>query len=99
MSRYPWWQMAMAIRNGVSPEQAIESLTIVPARMLGHENELGSIATGKTANIQILTGDPLKATTWVETVLLDGQIVYERSRDKTLQHLFGGSSSGGGRDN
>ena len=45
--------------------------------------------SGKTANLQILTGDPLKATTWVETVLLDGEVVYERDKDQRLQHLFG----------
>ncbi|MEE2885821.1 MAG: amidohydrolase family protein [Planctomycetota bacterium] len=89
MTRYPWWQMATAMRHGVDRQTALEALTIVPAKALGLEKEVGSIEVGKTANLQILTGDPLKATSWVETVLLDGQVVYERGKDQRLQHLFG----------
>ena len=89
MDRYPWWQMAVAMRNGVSREEALAALTIVPARILGLDAEVGSLEIGKSANLQILTGDPLKATSWVETVLLDGEVVYEREKDTRLQHLFG----------
>ena len=97
MQRYPWWQMATAIRNGVSRDEALAAMTIEPARILGIDKEVGSIEIGKTANLQILTGDPLKATTWVETVLIDGEVVYERSKDKRLQHLFGRSESDNAR--
>lgn len=93
MTRYPWWQMATAIRNGVSKDQALSALTIAPAKLLGLDKELGTIEAGKIANLQILTGDPLKATTWVETVVLDGEIAYERSKDRKLQHLFGKTDS------
>ena len=93
MTRYPWWQMATAIRNGVSREDALAAFTLAPAKLLGLEKELGTIEAGKVANLQILTGDPLKATTWVETVVLDGEIAYERSKDRKLQHLFGKTDS------
>lgn len=93
MTRYPWWQMATAIRNGVSRDKALAALTTEPAKLLGLDKEIGTIETGKVANLQILTGDPLKATTWVETVVLDGEIVYERSKDRRLQHLFGKTDS------
>jgi imidazolonepropionase-like amidohydrolase len=92
--RYPWWQMATAVRHGVSRQQALESLTIVPARLLGLEAEIGSLEVGKVANLQILTGDPLAATTWVETVLLEGAVAYERAKDPRLQHLFGADAEG-----
>ncbi len=87
--RYPWWQMATAIRNGVSRDTAMRALTIEPAKLLGLDKEVGTIEPGKIANLQILTGDPLKATSWVDTVLLEGEIAYERSTDARLQHLFG----------
>jgi imidazolonepropionase-like amidohydrolase len=86
--RYPWWQIATAMRNGVPREFAIASLTTEPARILGLD-EVGSIEVGKVANLQILSGDPLLATTWVETVLLEGEVVYERATDRRLSHLFG----------
>ena len=91
MNRYPWWQMATAIRNGVSQDEALKALTVVPAKILGLDDQVGTLEVGKRANIQILTGDPLKATSWVDKVLLDGEVVYDRSKDARLQYLFGKS--------
>lgn len=85
---YPWWQLGACIRNGIDRRQALEALTVVPARIIGLEDQIGTIAVGKLGNLQILTGDPLQATTWVETVLLEGEVVYERSKDPKLQYLF-----------
>ena len=78
-----------AIRNGMDRNAALRAMTIVPARVLGIDAEFGTLEAGKVANIQILTGDPLEATSWVESVLLEGELVYERSKDHRLEHLFG----------
>lgn len=85
---YPWWQMATCVRGGVDRRTALEAMTVVPARMLGLEDQLGSITEGKLANLQILTGDPLQATTWVDTVLLEGRVVYTRKDDPRLKYLL-----------
>ncbi|GAB4156509.1 MAG: amidohydrolase family protein [Planctomycetota bacterium] len=85
---YPWWQMATCVRGGVDRRTALEAMTIVPARMLGLEDQIGSIAEGKMANLQILTGDPLQATTWVDKVLLEGRVVYTREDDPRLRYLL-----------
>jgi imidazolonepropionase-like amidohydrolase len=61
----------------------------VPAKLLGIADEVGTLAPGKRANLQVLTGDPLSSTTWVDLVVLDGETVYERSKDPRLQYLFG----------
>lgn len=87
--RFPWWQMGTAIRNGMDRKAALEAMTIVPARALGLQDQFGSIEEGKVANLQILTGDPLKATTWVDQVLLEGVVSYERSKDRRLQYVSG----------
>ena len=84
----PWWQLGTCVRNGVSREQALASLTTVPAKMIGMDDQVGSLVEGKLGNLQILTGDPLAATTWVEMVVLEGELVYERSEDPRLQYLF-----------
>jgi imidazolonepropionase-like amidohydrolase len=86
---YAWWQLGTCVRNGIPRDKALEALTIVPAKLLGLGDQVGSIAEGKLGNLQILTGDPLQATTWVETVLLEGDVVYERAKDPRLQYLFG----------
>jgi len=87
--RYPWWQMATLVRHGMTREAALATLSTIPAQILGIDGETGSIEPGKVANLQILTGDPLQATTWVEKVLLDGEVVYERAQDRRLMQLFG----------
>lgn len=92
-ARYPWWQAATAVRHGVDRDVALRALTVVPAKILGLEKEIGTIEPGKVANLQILTGDPLAATTWVDTVLLDGEVAYEREKDPRLQYLFGKKDS------
>jgi hypothetical protein len=35
-----------------------------------------------------LTGDPLDAQTWVDQVMIGGEIVYERAKDKRLKKLL-----------
>lgn len=57
-----------AISYGLTVDQAIEALTVVPAKLLGIDNTVGSIAVGKHANF-IVTNGPLFApeTIWFET--------------------------------
>lgn len=52
-------QFAYMVRFGMTPMQAIQSATINSARLLGHENELGSIAPGHRADLIAIAGDPL----------------------------------------
>lgn len=85
---HPWWQLGTCVRNGIDRQQALEALTIVPAKLLGLGDQVGSLAEGKLGNLQILTGDPLAATTWVDTVLLEGEVVYERAKDPRFKYLF-----------
>ena len=87
-SSQAWWQLSNCVRQGTDPRTAIEALTIVPARLLGLDNQLGTLEAGKLGNVQILTGDPMQATTWVDTVVLEGDVVYERNDDPRLKFLF-----------
>jgi imidazolonepropionase-like amidohydrolase len=87
-SSYPWWQFGTCVRNGLTRQQALEALTIVPAKIIGLDDQIGSLAEGKLGNLQILTDDPFKATSWVDTVVLEGEVVYERSKDPRLKYLF-----------
>lgn len=88
-SHYPWWQLATMVRSGIDRATALRSLTSVPADILGLDADLGSVAVGRAANLQILSGDPFQATSWVETVMIDGQTIYERANDQRLKLLFG----------
>lgn len=60
---------------GMTNAQAVQSATIVPARMTGMDKEFGSVTPGKTANLILVDGDVSKDLTrlrQVETVFLDG---------------------------
>jgi imidazolonepropionase-like amidohydrolase len=87
-TNYLWFQAATAMKYGVPEAEAIEAITLRPAKQLGMDALIGSIEKGKDADLVILTGEPLKITTWVDTTLVRGKVVYERSKDRKLQHLL-----------
>ncbi|HYE98911.1 MAG TPA: amidohydrolase family protein, partial [Planctomycetota bacterium] len=90
-SSYLWYQAAVAVRHGLPRAEALQAVTLRPARLLGLESRLGSIEKGKDATLVILTGDPLDAQTWVDQVLIEGRPVYERSKDVRLKRLLEGA--------
>jgi imidazolonepropionase-like amidohydrolase len=47
------------VEAGMPPMEAIQSATMTTAELLGVQDELGSIAAGKLADIIAVTGDPL----------------------------------------
>ncbi|SHG39146.1 Imidazolonepropionase [Thermosyntropha lipolytica DSM 11003] len=63
---------ALAVREGLEEEKALKALTWQPARILKCDDELGSIAPGKRADIVIFDGHPLDFRTRVRYVLVDG---------------------------
>lgn len=91
---YPWWQLAACVRQGIDAKTAYAALTTVPAQLLSMQDQIGTLEVGKLGNLQITTGDPMQATTWVETVVLEGEVVYERSRDQRLKYLLEASTTG-----
>lgn len=87
-SRYLWHQAMTAVKHGVKRSEALKAATLYPAQMIGVGDRLGSIEPGKDASLLFLTGDPLDAQTWVDQVMLEGEIVYERSKDVRLEKLL-----------
>lgn len=61
-------QFAYMVRYGMTPLQAIRSATIEAAKLIGHADELGSLAPGKYADLIAVTGDPLADVRALETV-------------------------------
>ena len=77
-----------ALASGLSHEEVLEAVTIIPARMLGADGLVGSIEKGKLASFSVLDDDPFKLSTKVEFVYIDGNLVYERDKDEELKKLL-----------
>ncbi len=90
-SNYLWYQAAVAVKYGMPKQQALEALTIGPAKMLGVDGFIGSLEKGKDGDLLILSGDPLSVDTWVDMTIIDGKVVYDRSDDPKLELLLEGT--------
>ncbi len=91
-SSYFWYQAAVAVKHGMPEAEALKTLSLVPAKMLGIDELVGSIEAGKDADLVILTGDPLKLETWVDKTIVRGEVVYDRSQDEKLARLLSPSA-------
>jgi imidazolonepropionase-like amidohydrolase len=74
-----------AVAQGLSEVDAIRALTLSPAEMFGVADRVGSIETGKIANVIVTDGSLLAAGTRIETVFVDGE------RFEVAQTMAGGT--------
>ncbi len=85
---------AMAAAFGLDRDEALKSVTLYPARILGVGDRVGSIEPGKLADLQITDGDPLEVATHCEQVVLNGRLVPMESRQTRLFHKYDGRPRG-----
>ena len=81
---------AFGMREGMSREKALESLTIANARMMDIEERTGSLDPGKDADFIILSGDPFSVYTKVEQTWVEGEKVYDYSDPEDKKYATGG---------
>lgn len=65
----------LAIREGMSEIEALKSITINPAQILGIDDRVGSLEEGKDADIVIYSGSPFDTRSKIDTVLINGNSV------------------------
>jgi imidazolonepropionase-like amidohydrolase len=63
-----------AIENGLDKVSAIRAMTLNAAEILGVENRLGSIETGKIANLVVVRGDIFSKDKTITQIFVDGRI-------------------------
>ncbi|MGH9349004.1 MAG: amidohydrolase family protein [Vicinamibacterales bacterium] len=71
------WELWMLQQGGMTNLEALEAATIAGARYLGLEKELGSIETGKLADLVVLDRNPLEQirnSDSVRMVMLNGRL-------------------------
>lgn len=73
----PLFAVSSLVHNGLSRQKALEALTMMPAKLVGVDGEVGSLEVGKKANFLILDGDPFAATTSIQSAYVEGKQIYE----------------------
>lgn len=66
------FEAALAAAHGLSEEDALASITLSPAKILGISDRVGSIEVGKDADLALYDGDPFEYTTHCTGVVIDG---------------------------
>jgi len=74
------FQAGTAAAHGLDKTDALKSVTLWPAQILGVGDQLGSIEVGKRASLFAATGDALEPMSRIERVWIDGE-EYDLSRD------------------
>ncbi|MCQ1994677.1 amidohydrolase [Arthrobacter sp. zg-Y1171] len=79
------YQAALAVKEGLDPEEALRAVTINPARVLGLADRLGSLAPGKDADLVLWSGNPLDVMQRALKVWIGGREVYRYDLDAREQ--------------
>ena len=79
-TRVVLFEAAIAAANGLSMEDALRTITIDAARVIGQERRVGSLERGKDGDVVVFDGDPFEYTSHVCAVVIEGQVVSEECR-------------------
>jgi imidazolonepropionase-like amidohydrolase len=83
-------ELTWFVKMGMTPEQAMQTATVLPAEALGMEKSLGSVAPGYFADIVAVQGDPLAdvqvAIKNVSWVMKGGSVVVDKTRTASVHH-------------
>jgi imidazolonepropionase-like amidohydrolase len=80
-------ELALLVRSGLTPREALRSATLSPARYLGMARDTGSIAVGKRADVILLDANPLKDirnTRRINAVVIGGRLLRRADLDALL---------------
>jgi imidazolonepropionase-like amidohydrolase len=82
------YQASFAVAYGLPRDEALKSVTLYAAQVLGVGDRLGSIDAGKIADLMVTNGDPLEESTQVEQVYINGKAVSMETRQTRLFHKY-----------
>jgi imidazolonepropionase-like amidohydrolase len=68
----------IAAGYGMTEQDVLKAVTLIPAEILGVASRVGSLEVGKDADVVVLDGPPLSVKTWVQQVYVAGELVYQK---------------------
>jgi imidazolonepropionase-like amidohydrolase len=66
------------MKEGLTFEEALSTITINAAEIAGIADRVGSLEPGKDADILILDGSPFEVATTTLYTIVDGKVVYSK---------------------
>jgi imidazolonepropionase-like amidohydrolase len=74
-TRVVLFEAAVAAANGLTFDQALASITINAARLIGVADRLGSLEAGKDGDLALYDGDPFEYTSHCVGAVINGKVV------------------------
>lgn len=71
--------------SGMSEEDALKMVTINPAKMMHVADKVGSIKTGKDADLVLWSDNPLSIYAKAEYTIVDGIVYFDRNKDLEMR--------------
>ena len=84
-------ELGRLVEAGLSPLQSLRAATLNPAQYLNMTDSVGTIASGKLADLVLLEGDPLtdiRNTARIAAVVANGQLVEDAARRKLFDDVL-----------
>jgi hypothetical protein len=83
-------ELALFVEAGLSPMEALQTATLNPARYLRVQDSLGTIETGRIADLVLLDADPLRdirSTRRIDSVIVRGKPLDKKERERMLARV------------
>jgi imidazolonepropionase-like amidohydrolase len=81
-------QAANAVAYGLPYDEALKAVTLYPAQIFSLADQVGTLESGKIANIIVTNGDPLELTTEVRYLFIKGQPTSLDNKHKALYEKY-----------
>ena len=78
------YEAGSAVAYGMNYDDALRAITLTPAEVFGLSDRIGSLQTGRDANVVVWSGDPFEFSTRAEHVFVRGREFKEPSRQDLL---------------
>ncbi len=94
------FEAGAAAAFGLSEDEALRAITLSPAEILGFDDRVGSLETGKDATLLITTGNPMEYNSQIEQAYIQGRKIdmndahrqfFDKYREKIRQKTNQGS--------
>ncbi|MFN9367631.1 MAG: amidohydrolase family protein [Planctomycetia bacterium] len=79
-TRVALFEAGIAAANGLSFDDALASITVDAARIIGVDDRVGSLQPGRDADVAVFDGDPFEYTTHCTVVVVNGRVASSEPR-------------------